>query len=53
MSLPRCQELSKLGQQELKDFFNSFDVVMSDCDGVLWVGMNEIEGSAAMVNKFR
>ena len=48
-----CSDLSKMSSSELKDFFDSFDTVLTDCDGVLWSGMQSITGSPEMVNKFR
>lgn len=42
-----------MSSSELKDFFDSFDTVLTDCDGVLWSGMQSITGSPEMVNKFR
>lgn len=49
----KCQELSRLSAPELRGFFASFDVVMTDCDGVLWVGTTEIEGAARCVRALR
>ncbi len=46
MSIRRCRELCKMSAAELAAFFGSFDVVMTDCDGVLWTGGQEITGEA-------
>jgi len=39
--------------QDVADWFNSFDTVMTDCDGVLWVGSEPIPGSPEIINRFR
>ena len=33
-----CKEVSQLPDEQVKAWFNSFDTVMTDCDGVLWIG---------------
>ena len=38
---------------EVSTWFDSFDTVMTDCDGVLWVGAEPISGSPEMINRFR
>jgi len=38
---------------EVSTWFDSFDTVMTDCDGVLWVGSEPISGSPEMINRFR
>ncbi len=48
-----CQELGQLSKEELVQFFNSFDTVLTDCDGVLWSGPEAIPGSPEMIGKFR
>ena len=48
-----CQDLTELSLQDQKAFFNSFDTVLTDCDGVLWSGNNPIPGSIEMIHKFR
>jgi len=48
-----CQEVSKLSDSQVADWFNSFDTVMTDCDGVLWTGAEAIPGSPDMVQRFR
>jgi len=48
-----CQEVSKLSDTQVREWFNSFDTVMTDCDGVLWVGAEAIPGSPDMVRRFR
>jgi hypothetical protein len=46
-----CKEVSKLSDGEVAEWFNSFDTVMTDCDGVLWVGAEAIPGSPDMVQR--
>ena len=48
-----CQEITSLSETDVKSFFDSFDTVLTDCDGVLWKGNNPIEGSPEMIHKFR
>ena len=48
-----CQDLTELSLQDQKSFFNSFDTVLTDCDGVLWSGNTPIPGSVEMIHKFR
>jgi len=49
----KCKEVSSMSDAEVKDWFNSFDTVMTDCDGVLWVGSEPIRGSPEIINRFR
>lgn len=39
--------------QQVRDWINSFDTVMTDCDGVLWVGAEAIKGSPEVIRRFR
>ena len=48
-----CQEITSMSPSEVKSFFDSFDTVLTDCDGVLWKGNNPIEGSPEIIHKFR
>ncbi|XP_059094563.1 uncharacterized protein LOC131889474 [Tigriopus californicus] len=48
-----CQELAKLSPAEVQKFMDSFDTVMTDCDGVLWMGDRAFDGAAKMICKFR
>lgn len=50
MELKNLKEASK---EEMKAFFDSFDTVLTDCDGVLWHGNQAIEGSPQMIQEFR
>jgi len=52
-SRPVCKEVGSMSDTEVKDWVNSFDTVMTDCDGVLWVGAEPIPGSPQMINRFR
>ncbi|CAL4095851.1 unnamed protein product [Meganyctiphanes norvegica] len=42
----------KLSDKNIHEFLDSFDSVISDCDGVLWRGGKPIEGSVEMMQKF-
>ncbi|XP_044764325.1 glycerol-3-phosphate phosphatase-like [Coccinella septempunctata] len=46
-------DLSKLSKDEVKRFLDSFDTVVTDCDGVLWIMGNAIPGSAEVLQKLR
>lgn len=45
--------LTSLGENDLKSFINSFDTVLTDCDGVLWLGSERIPGADVALNTFR
>ncbi|GBP19886.1 Glycerol-3-phosphate phosphatase [Eumeta japonica] len=40
-------------KEEIQTFLNSFDTVLTDCDGVLWIDNNAIPGSPETMNQFR
>jgi len=42
----------KISEKNIQQFLDSFDNVISDCDGVLWRGGQPIEGSLEMIQKF-
>ncbi|XP_046748805.1 uncharacterized protein LOC124412727 [Diprion similis] len=48
-----ASNLKSLSEEELKRFVNSFDVVLSDCDGVLWVENEPIPGSPEVVRRLK
>ncbi|XP_050351403.1 glycerol-3-phosphate phosphatase isoform X1 [Nymphalis io] len=45
--------LQEANADQVQEFLNSFDTVLSDCDGVLWINNNAIPGSAEAMNYFR
>jgi len=49
----RCTEVAAMQPQQIKEWFDSFDTVMTDCDGVLWTGAQSIPGSPEVINRFR
>uniref|UniRef100_A0A0K2UIP7 Phosphoglycolate phosphatase n=1 Tax=Lepeophtheirus salmonis TaxID=72036 RepID=A0A0K2UIP7_LEPSM len=53
MTTSTCQELRQQSDEEIAAFINSFDTVLTDCDGVLWFGLNPILGSSDVINLFR
>ena len=42
-----------MSNSELDDFLNSFDTILTDCDGVLWTGSFAIDGSPEVIQAFR
>ncbi|XP_011630236.1 glycerol-3-phosphate phosphatase isoform X2 [Pogonomyrmex barbatus] len=42
-----------LTRQNIQKFLNSFDTVLTDCDGVLWIHMTPLPNSADVINLFR
>ncbi|XP_028172569.1 glycerol-3-phosphate phosphatase isoform X2 [Ostrinia furnacalis] len=40
-------------KDQVQEFLKSFDTVLTDCDGVLWIDKNAIPGSADAMNYFR
>ena len=53
MSFVSCKEIGSLSKSELDAFLNSFDTVLTDCDGVLWAGSYAIDGSPEVVQALR
>jgi len=47
------KNLNEASKQETQSFFDSFDTVLTDCDGVLWKGNNAIQGSPELIHQFR
>ena len=47
------KNLNEASKQETQSFFDSFDTILTDCDGVLWKGNNAIQGSPEMIHQFR
>jgi len=48
-----CREVAQMSDDEVKKWVNSFDTVMTDCDGVLWVGGEAVPGSPDVIQRFR
>ncbi|CAH0385460.1 unnamed protein product [Bemisia tabaci] len=47
------KDLLGMSREEFNNFMNSFDTVVTDCDGVLWMGMDEIPGAVKVMTKFK
>ncbi|XP_059222733.1 uncharacterized protein LOC131996798 [Stomoxys calcitrans] len=51
MPLKHIKKLKRLSPQERTDFLNSFDLILSDCDGVVWMASGiPIAGAGETVN---
>ncbi|XP_055906278.1 glycerol-3-phosphate phosphatase-like isoform X2 [Eupeodes corollae] len=48
-----CTNLLDLPEADVKKWLDSFDSVITDCDGVVWLFNNPIEGSVETINKFK
>ncbi|XP_035742168.1 glycerol-3-phosphate phosphatase-like isoform X1 [Vespa mandarinia] len=51
VSIMSPKQLTSLSKDTLESFLNSIDIVLSDCDGVLWKENDVITGSPETVNK--
>jgi len=45
--------LAKLTKDEVRQFINSFDTVLTDCDGVLWLENHVIDKASQVINRLR
>lgn len=45
--------IDTLSAEDRREFFNSFDTVLTDCDGVLWLMNNTIPGATEVMNGFK
>lgn len=43
--------LNSLKKEEVRDWLNSFEVILTDCDGVLWLHNDVIGKSSEVINK--
>ncbi|CAL7944512.1 unnamed protein product [Xylocopa violacea] len=46
-------DFNTLSDSEVKAFLDSFDTVLTDCDGVLWMYMNPLPNAAEVINTFQ
>jgi hypothetical protein len=44
--------VEKIYLNSLQEWVSSFDTVMTDCDGVLWIGGEAIPGSPEVINRY-
>lgn len=44
-------DLASLNSKEVTTFLGSFDTVLTDCDGVLWIGNQQLPGSIETIKK--
>ena len=47
-----CKDLVNLPKGDQLAFFDSFDTVLTDCDGVLWSGNTPIQGNSSLILLF-
>lgn len=45
--------IDTLSAEGRREFFNSFDTVLTDCDGVLWLLNNTLPGATEVMNGFK
>lgn len=50
---PTCTELLRLGADGIRHWLTTFDTVLTDCDGVLWLHNTAIVGSAAVIARLQ
>ncbi|XP_052844215.1 glycerol-3-phosphate phosphatase [Drosophila gunungcola] len=48
-----CTNLLELSSAKVNEWMSSFDSVITDCDGVLWIYGQALEGSADVMNQFK
>ncbi|XP_016982077.1 glycerol-3-phosphate phosphatase [Drosophila rhopaloa] len=48
-----CTNLLELSSAKVNEWISSFDSVITDCDGVLWIYGQALEGSADVMNQFK
>lgn len=48
-----CTKLTNISNHLFWIFFNSFDTIITCCEGVLWNGDKEIKGSSLTLNRLR
>lgn len=46
-------DLREATTEQMQDFLNSFDIIFSDCDGVIWHLLNPIPGSILSLRKLQ
>ncbi|XP_049771605.1 glycerol-3-phosphate phosphatase-like isoform X1 [Schistocerca cancellata] len=49
----RALKLTEMTSHAIKSLFKSFDTILTDCDGVLWLEDDLIKGSETVMNGFR
>lgn len=48
-----CRNLLHLSSAEINEWLDSFDTILTDCDGVLWLHNEAIAGSASVIEALR
>ncbi|XP_043250314.1 4-nitrophenylphosphatase-like [Colletes gigas] len=52
-AMASTRDLTEMTAEQLQEFLDSFDVVLSDCDGVLWRLQDPIPGAMQTVNRLK
>uniref|UniRef100_A0A161M2T1 Phosphoglycolate phosphatase-like protein n=1 Tax=Triatoma infestans TaxID=30076 RepID=A0A161M2T1_TRIIF len=47
------RNLNSLNELERKEFFDSIDTFLTDCDGVTWLSSEVIPGAADVINRLK
>ncbi|XP_014088447.2 glycerol-3-phosphate phosphatase [Bactrocera oleae] len=48
-----CVNLLEQPLEQVRQWLDSFDTIISDCDGVIWLGDNVIDGAAATMRQLK
>lgn len=51
--MPKTKDLLKCSTEQMQEFLDSFDVILSDCDGVLWYIDAPIDGAVESLKKLQ
>uniref|UniRef100_A0A6B2E4X2 Putative 4-nitrophenylphosphatase n=1 Tax=Phlebotomus kandelakii TaxID=1109342 RepID=A0A6B2E4X2_9DIPT len=47
-----AKRLQSLPKEDIRAFINSFDTVLTDCDGVIWLFNEALQGAPDVINRF-
>lgn len=52
MSIKLPTNVTTMGKAKIKEWLTSYDMILTDCDGVLWTFENVIGKAPEVINKF-